>query len=89
MVVCRLEGCTVLVDGFRRLRAARILGGFERLGLLLDCSARMNGWLRREGRAQLQACDREPLVESFTKLGEEACLLAEGTRDFLQELRLP
>lgn len=61
----------------------------RRLGLLLDCSARMNGWLRLEGRGQLQACDREPLVESFTKLGEEACLLAEGTRDFLQELRLP
>ncbi len=31
VVVCQLEGCTVLVDGFKRLRAARTLAGLDGL----------------------------------------------------------
>jgi hypothetical protein len=61
----------------------------KRLGLLLDGIAKMNTWLRFEGRGQLQACDREPLTEGFFKLRQEAYLLSEATADFVQELKLP
>jgi hypothetical protein len=49
----------------------------------------MNTWLRFEGRGQLQACDREPLTEGFSKLRQEAHLLSEATADFVKELKLP
>ncbi len=61
----------------------------RRLSLLLDCLAKMNSWLRFAGRAQLQACDRQPLMSGFTKLEQEAKLVAEATADFLKELKLP
>jgi hypothetical protein len=61
----------------------------KRLGLLLDCTAKMNTWLRFEGRGQLQACDREPLTEGFSQLRQEAHLLSEATADFIKELKLP
>jgi len=61
----------------------------KRLGLLLDCSAKMNTWLRFEGRGQLQACDRGPLLEGFSKLHQESQLLSEATADFTKELKLP
>ena len=168
VVVCQLDGSTVLVDGFKRLRAARSLKGTtclraqflqvdeqgakaaifnlnristkpveleeawiiyalvqedqvpqvevaqmlgrhkswvnRRLALieklshearaalrlgLLDCSAKMNTWLRFEGRGQLQACDRGPLLEGFSKLHQESQLLSEATADFIKELKLP
>lgn len=61
----------------------------RRLGLLLDCSAKMNTWLRFEGRGELQACDRGRLIEGFLKLAEESRLLTEATLDFVKELQLP
>lgn len=61
----------------------------KRLSLLLDSLAKMQSWLRYQGRGDLQACDREPLAGGFEKLGVEACQVAEASRDFLQELKLP
>lgn len=63
-------------------RAAR------RLGFLLDAATKMNHWLRLTGRSELQACDRTILVESFTKLGQEASLLSEATSDFIKEMSI-
>ena len=42
-----------------------------------------------EGLGQLQACDREPLTNGFSKLRQEAHLLSEATSDFIKELKLP
>jgi hypothetical protein len=61
----------------------------KRLGLLLDCLARMNTWLRYTGRAELQAVDRQPLTGGFVKLEQETKLVGEATGDFLKELKLP
>ena len=61
----------------------------KRLGLLLDCLAKMNSWLRYTGRAELQAMDREPLTGGFVKLAQETTLVHEATTDFLKELKLP
>jgi len=61
----------------------------KRLSLLLDCLAKMQSWLRYQGRADLQACDREPLQSGFEKLAQEGRLVSEASEDFLQELKLP
>jgi ParB-like chromosome segregation protein Spo0J len=61
----------------------------KRLGMLLDCLAKMNSWLRYTGRGELQAIDREPLTDGFVKLAEETTLVHEATEDFLKELKLP
>jgi ParB-like chromosome segregation protein Spo0J len=61
----------------------------RRLASLLDGLAKMNSWLRLEGRGQLQACDRQPLTPSFVKLEQETKLVAEAVGDFLKELKLP
>jgi ParB-like chromosome segregation protein Spo0J len=61
----------------------------KRLALLLDCLAKMQSWLRYQGRGELQACDREPLESGFQRLVEEARLVSEISEDFLQELKLP
>jgi hypothetical protein len=61
----------------------------KRLSLLLDCLAKMQSWLRYQGRGDLQACDREPLQGGFEKLVQEARQVAEASEDFLQELKLP
>ena len=61
----------------------------KRLALLLDCLAKMQSWLRYQGRGELQACDREPLESGFRRLVQEARLVAEASEDFLQELKLP
>jgi ParB-like chromosome segregation protein Spo0J len=61
----------------------------KRLTLLLDCLAKMNTWLRYQGRGTLQACDRDPLKEGFTRLVQEAALVSEAAEDFAKELSLP
>ena len=61
----------------------------KRLGFLLDCAAKMNHWLRLTGRRELQACDRSPLIESFTKLQKESALLTEAASDFIREIQQP
>ncbi len=61
----------------------------KRLALLLDSLAKMQSWLRYQGRGELQACDREPLEGGFTRLVDEARLVSELSADFLQELKLP
>jgi len=61
----------------------------KRLALLLDCLARMQSWLRYQGRGELQACDREPLESGFQRLVEEARLVSESSEDFIKELKLP
>lgn len=61
----------------------------KRLGWLLDSLAKMNTWLRFDGRGQLQACDRGPLRPGFVKLEQEASLVIEAATDFNQELQLP
>jgi hypothetical protein len=61
----------------------------KRLALLLDCLARMQSWLRYQGRGALQACDVEPLHGGFERLSRETRLVAELTEDFVSELKLP
>jgi hypothetical protein len=61
----------------------------KRLALLLDCLAKMQSWLRYQGRGELQACDRAPLEDGFRRLVQEAQLTAEASQDFLKELKLP
>jgi hypothetical protein len=61
----------------------------KRLTLLLDCLAKMQSWLRYQGRGELQACDREPLEDGFQRLVQESQLTAEASQDFLKELKLP
>ena len=61
----------------------------KRLALLLDCLAKMQSWLRYQGRGQLQACDREPLETGFERLVKEARLISELSEDFVKELKLP
>ena len=61
----------------------------KRLAFLLDGLAKMQSWLRYQGRGDLQACDREPLQGGFEKLVSEARQVAEASHDFLQELKLP
>ena len=61
----------------------------KRLALLLDCLAKMQSWLRYQGRGELQACDREPLESGFQRLVKESRLVSEVSEDFLRELKLP
>jgi hypothetical protein len=61
----------------------------KRLALLLDGLARMQSWLRYQGRGELQACDRGLLQSGFERLVSEARLTAEASQDFVKELRLP
>ena len=61
----------------------------KRLALLLDGLAKMQSWLRYQGRGELQACDREPLQSGFERLVSEAQLTSEASGDFVKELRLP
>jgi hypothetical protein len=61
----------------------------KRLALLLDCLAKMQSWLRYQGRGELQACDREPLSSGFLRLVQETRLTCEATEDFVRELQLP
>jgi hypothetical protein len=61
----------------------------KRLALLLDCLAKMQSWLRYQGRGELQACDRAALESGFRRLVEEARRTAEAGQDFVEELRLP
>ena len=61
----------------------------KRLGLLLDCLAKMQSWLCYQGRGELQACDREPLEGGFQRLIEEARRVSQTSEDFLKELKLP
>ena len=61
----------------------------KRLGFLLDSLAKMQTWLRYQGRGDLQACDVELLEAGFGRLVGESRLVAEATEDFLKELKLP
>ncbi len=61
----------------------------KRLGFLLDNLAKMQTWLRYQGRGDLQACDVELLEPGFRRLVAESRLVAEATGDFLKELNLP
>jgi hypothetical protein len=61
----------------------------KRLSMLLDGLAKMQSWLRYQGRAELQACDREPLLPGFTRLVPETRLVSEASQDFIEELKLP
>lgn len=61
----------------------------KRLALLLDCLAKMQSWLRYQGRCELQACDREPLESGFQRLVKETSLVSELSEDFVKELKLP
>jgi ParB-like chromosome segregation protein Spo0J len=61
----------------------------KRLGFLLDGLAKMQTWMRYQGRGELQACDRELLQPGFQRLADECRLAADATGDLLQELKLP
>jgi ParB-like chromosome segregation protein Spo0J len=64
-------------------RAAR------RLALLLDSLAKMQSWLRYQGRSALQACDVEPLHPGFQRLHCETQQMTEVVADFMAELKAP
>jgi ParB-like chromosome segregation protein Spo0J len=61
----------------------------KQLSSLLDGLAKMQSWLRYQGRAQLQACDRAPLEPGFQRLSRESRLAAETVDDFIAELKTP
>jgi ParB-like chromosome segregation protein Spo0J len=61
----------------------------KRLSLLLDGLAKMQSWLRYQGRSELRACDREPLLPGFTRLVQETRVVSEASQDFVEELKLP
>jgi len=61
----------------------------KRLALLLDCLAKMQSWLRYQGRGELQSCDRQPLEPGFRRLVQEARQTAEAADDLVKELKLP
>lgn len=61
----------------------------KRLRFLLDGLAKMQTWLRYQGRGELQACDRELLQPGFQRLADECRLVAGASDDLLQELKLP
>ena len=61
----------------------------KRLGFLLDSLAKMQTWLRYQGRGDLQACDGPLLEGGFRRLSDECHLVSEATDDFLKELTLP
>ena len=61
----------------------------KQLASLLDGLAKMQSWLRYQGRGQLQACDREPLEAGFQRLSRESRLVAEAADDFVAELKTP
>lgn len=61
----------------------------KRLAILLDGLARMQSWLRYQGRGELQACDRQTLQNGFARLASESRLVAEASADFVQELKQP
>jgi hypothetical protein len=61
----------------------------KRLGFLLDGLAKMQTWLRYQGRADLRACDTELLEPGFRRLVDECRLVAVATEDFVKELKLP
>lgn len=61
----------------------------KRLALLLDCLAKMQSWIRYQGRGELQACDVEPLRPGFERLSREALVVAEAAGDLVKELKVP
>jgi hypothetical protein len=61
----------------------------RQLGLLLEQLARMENWLHHRGRGELALCDRQLLRERFARLVEQGQMVAELTKDFLEELALP
>jgi len=61
----------------------------KQLAYLLDQLGRMENWLCHRGRAELSACDRNPLAPGFSRLSRDARSVAELAGDFLVELRVP
>lgn len=57
------------------------------LAALLDQLAKMDSWLRYQGRGDLMACDREPLSPGFERLIQETKKVSEACEDFFKELR--
>ena len=49
----------------------------------------MENWLHHRGRAELTACDRGLLAESFARLARDAGAVAELATDLSEELLPP
>jgi ParB/RepB/Spo0J family partition protein len=60
----------------------------KQLAMLLDLLGRMESWLLHRGRAELSACDRDPLLPGFTRLSRDCRSVGELVEDFLVELRV-
>jgi ParB-like chromosome segregation protein Spo0J len=79
--------------GGGRVHDARLSVAGNRVGRqleqLLEQLARMEGWLRQRGRADLTTVDRSLLAERFTKLGCDAASIAALATDLSAELQLP
>jgi hypothetical protein len=61
----------------------------RKLGCLLDNLARMENWLRHQGRGELSACDGSILSPGFERLGRDGRVVGELADDLVQELKLP
>lgn len=99
VVVCRLDGRLVLVDGFKRLRAARSLKEFTHLSarLLETDSQGAKAAIFQLNRVAGKPVELEEawiihaLVEQdgFAKLERDIQLVLEAVIDFRKEIQLP
>jgi ParB-like chromosome segregation protein Spo0J len=61
----------------------------RKLGWLLDNLARMENWLRHQGRGELSLCDGPILSPGFERLVRDARTVAELAEDLVAESKLP
>jgi hypothetical protein len=60
----------------------------RRLADVLEGLARMEKWLRQQGRAGLTPSDRRVLTPSFTRLSRDASSVAVLTEDLIGEIHI-
>ena len=61
----------------------------RKLGWLLDNLARMENWLRHQGRGELSLCDGPILSPGFERLMQDGRTVAELAEDLVAEMKLP
>jgi ParB-like chromosome segregation protein Spo0J len=58
----------------------------RRVGMLLEQLAKLESWLRHDGRAQLQSYDRPLLAPGFRRLAEQSRPVADLSQELAEEL---
>jgi hypothetical protein len=61
----------------------------RKLAWLLDNLARMENWLRHQGRGELSLCDGPILSPGLERLVRDARTVAELAEDLMAELKIP